>query len=540
MDESLPKRAARLMNVLTADHRSLSRRDVLRAAMSLAASSLLPASLFAADGPAPPRFTAYPFSLGVASGYPRADRVTLWTRLAPEPLRANGGMWDDVVHLGWELAEDDGFRRIVQKGGVRAAPELAHSARITVRGLAPDHTYFYRFTCGDAVSRSGRTRTTPAADAKVDHFRLAIGSCQHYEQAWFSAHRHAVADDIDLMLFLGDYIYESNWGDALVRRHVGGESNSLAEYRVRHAQYKTDADLQLSHASIPWAFTWDDHEVDNDYAGAQSEHLDPAFLARRAAAYQAFYEHQPMPLDMHPSGPDMKIYTELDIGRLARISIVDNRQYRSPQPCPTDYKGGGSTDVRPSECALVAAPTQSMLGGEQETWLNRSFASSKAQWNLVAQQTLLARFDGAPGADRLVWTDGWDAYPAARNRLLAGLHKHQVSNPIILGGDIHATVVANVHAESENIESAIVAAEFCGTSIGSQGWTPEQFNQRLPENPHVLYGDTTKRGYIVLDLNGERCSADLRVLDNEKTPDSKASTAARFVVESGKLGVRKA
>ena len=539
MHDELSQRAIRLMNALRAERPTLSRRDVLSAAMGLAAGALLPASLYAAE-PRKPRFTAYPFSLGVASGYPRSDCVTLWTRLAPEPLQSHGGMPAEVMHLDWEIAEDESFRTITQKGSVRASPELAHSARMTVRGLQPDHSYFYRFMCGDAVSRVGRTRTLPAADSDPDHFRLAFGSCQHFEQAWFSAHRHAVDDDIDLMVFLGDYIYESNWGDELVRRHVGGEANTLARYRVRHAQYKTDVDLQNSHASIPWAYTWDDHEVDNDYAGAQSEHLDPQFLARRAAAYQAFYEHQPMPLDMHPVGADMRIYTELDIGRLARIHIVDNRQYRSPQPCPSAYKGGGSTDVFPKDCAMVAAPAQTMLGSEQEHWLDRSFAESKARWNLIAQQTLLAKFDGAPGPERMVWTDGWDAFPAARNRLLQSLQNHKVSNPLILGGDIHATVVANVHADSEDMTSAVVAAEFCSTSVASQGWAPEVFNLRLPENPHVLFGDTSKRGYTLFDLNRERCAVDLRILADEKKPDTAVSTSARFVVDSGKAGIRRA
>jgi alkaline phosphatase D len=540
MHRDLYSRATRLMNALTARKPELSRREVLQAAMGLAATAMLPLPLRAATPANPARFTAYPFSLGVASGYPRADRVTLWTRLAPEPLQADGGMWGDVVHLDWEIARDDSFRQIVQSGSVRAAPELAHSARVTVRGLNPDHDYFYRFICADAVSRVGRTRTLPALDARPDHFRLAFGSCQHFEQAWFSAHRHIVADDVDLMIFLGDYIYESNWGDDLVRRHHGGEATSLAEYRVRHAQYKTDADLQTAHAMIPWIYTWDDHEVDNDYAGAQSEHLAPSFLARRAAAYQAFYEHQPLPLDMHPVGADMRIYTQLDVGRLARIHIVDNRQYRSPQPCPSEYKGGGSTDVQPKDCAMVNAPAQTMLGSAQEAWLDRSFAESSAQWNLLAQQTLFARFDGAPGPERLVWTDGWDAYPAARNRLLQGLRKHKVRNPLILGGDIHAAVVANVQADSEDPRSAVVAAEICGTSIASQGWVPEKFNARLPENPHVLYGDTTKRGYTVLDLTPKRCAAELRVVSDEKKSDTAATTAAAFVIDDGRPGIRRA
>lgn len=543
MQDDLQKRAVRAMNVLTTQQSGLSRRAVLRAAMALAAGSitqaLLPSSLLAAGNAKKPRFTAYPFSLGVASGYPRADRVTLWTRLAPQPLRADGGMWADMVDVRWQIANDERFGDIVQQGVVRATPELAHSARITVKGLPPDRWYFYRFISGDAESRIGRTRTTPAADAMPDRFRMAIGSCQHFEQAWFSAHRHAVAENLDLMLFLGDYIYESNWGDDLVRSHVGSEAATLPAYRIRHAQYKTDVDLQNSHASIPWAFTWDDHEVDNDYVGAQSEHLDPAFLARRAGAYQAFYEHQPMPLDMRPFGADMRIYTTLDIGRLARIYLIDDRQYRSPQPCPTDYKGGGSNDVSPNACPAVTDPMQSMLGMTQENWLDDAFSVSQAQWNLIAQQTMFSRFDAAPGADRMVWTDGWDAYPASRNRLLASLKKHQAQNPIILGGDIHASAIANVHADAEDMKSPIVAAEFCGTSVGSQGWVPEKFNARLPENPHVIYGDTTKRGYLRFDFNQRRCAADLRVLENEKQIDTAVRTAASFIVEDGKAGVKK-
>ncbi|PIV33443.1 MAG: alkaline phosphatase [Lysobacterales bacterium CG02_land_8_20_14_3_00_62_12] len=543
MKQPLEQRANQLLRTLTATRPALSRRDVLQAALALSASAvaqaLLPARGFAADA-AMPRFTAYPFALGVASGYPQADRVTLWTRLAPEPLRAHGGMLPEMVDVNWELADDENFRQIVQTGRVRAVPELAHSARITVKNLRPDRWYYYRFASGDAVSRIGRTRTAPAADSLPDHFRMAIGSCQHYEQAWFSAHRHALAEDLDLMLFLGDYIYESSWGDNLVRRQVGGEAVTLANYRVRHAQYKTDADLQNSHAAMPWAYTWDDHEVDNDYAGATSEHLDPAFLLRRAAAYQAFFEHQPMPFTMRPTGADMLVYTTLDIGRLARIYLLDDRQYRSPEPCPTDYKGGGSTDVAPDQCPTVNDPAQTMLGATQEAWLDRALAASSAQWNLIAQQTLFSRFDGAPGPARLVWTEGWDAYPAARHRLLASLQNHHSANPLILGGDIHATVVANVHAEAEDLNSAVVAAEFCGTSIGSQGWPPEKFNARLPENPHVIYGDTSKRGYLRFDFNQQRCAADVRLLDNEKKVDSAIRTAASFIVENGKPGVRKA
>lgn len=541
MRPDLEQRAIECMNRMAAADPRLSRRQVLQAAMALGfgtAGGLLTAGRAGAADAKRPLFTAYPFSLGVASGYPRPDRVTLWTRLAPEPLRAHGGMLPEMVDVRYEVAEDEQFGKIVAQGAVRAVPELAHSARITVRELAPDRWYFYRFISGDAVSRTGRTRTAPAADSRPARFRTAIGSCQHYAQGYFGAYRHLLKDDLDLMLFLGDYIYESNWGDNLVRAHLGDEAVTLANYRVRHAQYKTDIDLQSMHAALPWAYVWDDHEVDNDYADAVSEHLDPAFLARRAAAYQAFFEHQPMPWDMRPNGPDMRIYDSLDIGQLARIYLLDDRQYRSPEPCPGDYKGGGSGDVDPAQCPTVNDPAQSMLGAEQEAWFDTAVAGSKARWNLVAQQTLFSRFDSVPGPGRKVFSDGWDAYPAARRRLLQSLQTHQTNNPLILGGDIHASVVANVHAEAEDMQSPVVAAEFCGTSISSQGWSPSmRFDSRLPENPHVLYGDTNKRGYLRFDIDSRRCRVDVQVLDDEKKLDSGISTAASFEVEAGRAGI---
>ena len=541
MNSNLEHRAGLLMNSLAASDPRLSRRKVLQAAMALGfatAGGLLGSGRVRAADAIRPLFTAYPFSLGVASGYPGPDRVTLWTRLAPEPLSAHGGMLPTSVDVRYQVAEDEGFAKLVAEGTVRAVPELAHSARVTVRNLKADRWYFYRFLSGDAVSRTGRTRTTPAPDSTPQRFRTAIGSCQHFAQGYFSAYRHLLEDDLDLMLFLGDYIYESNWGDNLVRAHLGGETITLANYRVRHAQYKTDADLQTMHASVPWAYVWDDHEVDNDYAGAVSEHLDPAFLARRAAAYQAFFEHQPMPWELRPRGPDMRIYDHIDIGRLARIYLLDDRQYRSPEACSGDYKGGGSGDVDPAQCATVNDPRQSMLGAEQEAWFDQTVAKSEARWNLIAQQTLFSRFDSVPGPGRKVFTDGWDGYPAARRRLLASLQGHAAQNPLILGGDIHATVVADVHAEAEDLGSPIVAAEFCGTSISSQGWSPNmRFDARLPENPHVLYGDTKKRGYLRFDLDPKRCRTDVQVLDDEKNRDSGIATAASFEVSAGRPGI---
>lgn len=272
-----------------------SRRSVLRAASTLAAAAWLSPTVLAQAPPPRIRFKADPFSLGVASGYPQADRIALWTRLAPAPLDPDGGMQPENVDVSWEVSRDEGFGDIVASGRVRAVPELAHSVHAEATGLAPGRWYFYRFRSGEAVSPTGRTRTADAANVMPPRLKLAVASCQHYEQGWFSAYSHLLDENLDVMLFVGDYIYENSWGDDLVRRHVGDLLMTLPDYRARHAQYRLDPDLQRMHGAVPWLLAWDDHEVDNDYAADQSEHLDPQFLIRRAAAYQAYFEHMPLP-----------------------------------------------------------------------------------------------------------------------------------------------------------------------------------------------------------------------------------------------------
>ena len=321
-----------------------------------------------------PHYVDDPFSLGIASGDPTPTGVMLWTRIAPRPLELMGGMDGLRTTVDWEIAEDEGMRRIVASGSAIAEAEWAHSLHVEARGLAPDRWYWYRFSAGDAQSPVARTRTAPAADA-APRLRFAFASCQQYEQGWFTAHRLLAAEDLDLVAFLGDYIYESSWGRDHVRKHGAGEPYTLAEYRARYALYKADPDLQKSHHAFPWILTWDDHEVDNDYANDRPEDGMPreAFLARRAAAYRAFYEHQPLPASMRPSGPDMRIYTTLSWGRSAAFHIVDDRQYRDPQVCPT--RAGGSTVVDPTVCTAIAEPSRTMLGAAQEGWLERRLAS---------------------------------------------------------------------------------------------------------------------------------------------------------------------
>ena len=516
----------------------LSRRDLLRGAIGLGALAL--AAPFAARAQMRTRFTGYPFTLGVASGYPRPDGISLWTRLAPQPLAADGGMTvDEWVTVTWQVAEDEGFGRIVREGRVRTVQELAHSVHVDVEGLAPDRPYFYRFLAQDEASPIGRTRTAPAAGALPSRLRFAIASCQHYEQGYFNAYRHLQADAPDLMLFLGDYIYESSWGDELVRRHATPEPYDLDGYRVRHAQYRTDPDLQAAHAAMPWLVTWDDHELDNDWSAAASEHLDPRFLLRRAAALQAYYEHMPLPRAMLPQADgSMRIHTALDYGRLARFVVLDERQYRTAPACPSPYKGGGSDYVDPA-CAELRDPERTLLGAAQERWLQQQLRGSDARWNILAQQTLMVSMDTRPGEGASLLTDTWDGYPASRQRVLEELGRRRLGNPLVVGGDIHATVVANLTRDAADPSSAVVAAEVCSTSLASQGWPQEQYEGYLRDNPHLLFGRSDRRGYCLFTIEGD-CQVDVRCVETVKQREAGIETLARFVVEDGTRGIRRA
>ena len=479
-----------------------------------------------------------PFKLGVASGYPTPDGAVLWTRLLDDPARADGGLPSTAVTVGWELAADEKFAQIVARGMAEAEHAWAHSVHVEPVGLASDRWYWYRFTAGGFTSPVGRVRTAPAAASMPERLRFAFASCQMYEQGWFSAYRQAVRDELDLMIFLGDYIYESSWGRDKVRFHSTPEPYSLADYRVRYAQYKSDPDLMTAHRAMPWVLTWDDHEVDNDYANDRAEDGTPRaqFLERRAAAYRAFYEHQPLPARMRPNGPDMRIYTRFDWGALASFFVLDGRQYRDPQACPT--RAGGSTTLDPAKCAEIDRPERSMLGAAQEAWLDSELAATQARWNVIAQQTLMARFDRGSGARSRVWTDGWDGYPAARRRLLGSVAARKIANPVVIGGDVHMHMVADLRAEGAPADGPVLASEFVCNGITSQGPAADRLAPLLARNPHVKYARSEEKGYVRMELTRERLTAEMVGVDNVKAADTQARVIARFEVESGRPGAR--
>ncbi len=465
-----------------------------------------------------------PFRLGVASGDPTQDSVILWTRLAPAPLDVAGGMPAAPIAVDWEvLAEDEGqeWEDVVAHGRTVADPTDAHSLHVDATGLESGTWYRYRFRVGPWTSPVGRTRTAPADD---DTTPLVLGqaSCQRWEDGYYAAHRDIAGAGLDALVFLGDYIYEGTrpLDDDVVRSHDGPEPTTLDGYRARYGQYKTDADLQAAHAACPWIVLWDDHEVDNDYAGDRDQDgSDPAtFRERRAAAYRAWWEHQPVRLPA-PDGADYPTHRAVTLGPLATVLLLDGRQYRSDQAC----------DIRPGEvappCPDVTAPGRTMLGDEQEAWLARALAESTATWAVVANQTLVA--DLRLG-DAILNYDQWDGYPAARARFIDALAAHGQGRAVVLSGDIHLAGVT----ELTGADGTAVATELVCTSITSRG-LDAGLQPALALFPHVRYAELVRRGWTRHMISADRWEAEYRAVADAADPASSVAADARFALLPG-------
>ena len=513
------------------------RRQLLQLAAATATTLWLPRSAWSQT----PGLNSDPFALGVASGAPLPDGVVLWTRL----LFATRQSQD--LTLRWEVAHDEAFKRIARSGQVQAVPALGHAVHAEVQGLEPDRWYFYRFMLGEAVSPVGRTRTAPAPGAEVARLRVAYASCQRWEHGYYAAWRHLRADAPDLVLFLGDYIYEYAGAQQAVRPVKGGLVLTLDDYRARYALHKSDPDLQAMHAACPWLAIWDDHEVQNDYAGVHEGTGTPPlwtandFAVRRAAAYQAWYENMPVRASMLTqglaglkSGAELRIYQQLDWGRLATLNLLDGRQYRDRQVCLRDDKPGSNL-VDPAKCAAWTQAKRSYLGTAQEQWLDRALARPAGRWNVIGQPTLFGQRDAHVGSGQRLWNDGWDGYGATRAHLTDALQRHRVSNPVFLGGDVHENWVGHVKADYDVPGSATLGVEFCGTSISSRSSATavERTAERLAENPHYVFGDAQYRGYGLADFTPGKLNTTLRAVKDVTRADSDAFTLAAFEVREG-------
>jgi alkaline phosphatase D len=519
----------------------VSRRAFLGAAAGLGLAVATPRGLrspllVARDAP---RLSGPAFTLGVASGDPLPGRVVLWTRLAPEPQTPTGGMPAEPVSVRWQVARDEAFGKIVRQGKARAEPDAAHSVHVDVAGLEPATDYFYRFIAAGEESPVGRTRTAPAPDASTRPVRFAFASCQQYEEGYFTAHRHLAEEDVDLVAFLGDYIYEDDPSDGKARRHEASEPTDLAGYRLRYATYKADADLQAAHAAHPWAVIWDDHEVENNYAAdrAQRDTVSPAeFLTRRAAAYRSWWEHQPVRLPA-PTGPDVLMYRTLAFGRLATFQLLDTRQYRTDQAC------GSAVDIG-APCPDVDSPDATLLGDTQSRWLSRALDESRARWNLIAQQVMVGPVNFAPTLPDggIVNLDQWDGYTSARGSLVKQLAK-LAPNPVVLTGDIHSSWVHDLVAETNGASGTsdrVVATELVGTSITSSFPLESVVQGAVASQPTIKYFEGTKHGYVRAEVDKEQLRADFRYVSGIGSPTATIETGASFVVEAGHPGAQPA
>ena len=479
---------------------------------------------------------ADPFTLGVASGDPLEDSVILWTRLVPE----GEDLGEEPVAVAWEIAADEQIDDVVASGTVVAAADLGHSVHVDATGLDPDTDYWYRFRVANFDSTVGRTHTLPAVDSSPDRFRFGVATCAEYQQGYFTAYPHLADEDVDLVFFLGDYIYEEpalNLPDD-VRAHEGGEPTTVPEYRSRYEQYKVDDGLKAAHAAAPWVVTFDDHEVENNWAGdvpevpllGDSDTSPESFLERRAAAFQAFYEHMPLRLGP-PDGPDLDTYHSFRWGDLAKVVVLDTRQFRTDQVC------GQPADFGPV-CADADDPANSMLGPDQKQWLTDELESADDRWTVVAQQVPFAPVPFEFN-DRLIGQlDTWEGYTAERDEVTDLLA--ETSNPVVLTGDLHAAVVADVATEYGDDGSAgdVVATELVATSISSifGAGIDVAYEEAAEGLDWVRHADTAERGYTVVEITPDELRADFRAVDTALEPESDISTAHSWVVVDGTPG----
>ncbi|MEZ7002643.1 alkaline phosphatase [Streptomyces sp. AD55] len=533
---------------LRAAARRLGRRrflTVTAAAAALAFATDLPArGAFAAPARGGARIAADPFTLGVASGDPLPDSVLLWTRLAPEPFTVDGGLGEERITVDWEVALDERFATVVRRGQALAHAEYRHSVHVDVRGLAPGTVYHYRFRAGAWISPVGRTRTAPAAGTPVASLRLAAVACQAYQDGYFTVHRHLAEDDVDVVFHLGDYLYEyavnSSGGE---RRYPSGtlpgvfdhETMTLADYRLRYSLYKSDPDLRAAHAAHPFVVTWDDHEAENNYAGAVPENDVPPkeFLLRRAAAYRAYWEHQPLRAAQLPQGPDARMYRRLHWGTLAQFDVLDTRQYRSDQVYDDrPHPPGPESDD----------PARTLTGAAQERWLLDGWHASTALWNVMPQQVCFSQRKFAAGADADMSMDAWDGYRASRNRVVAGAKAAGIDNWLVLTGDVHVAYAFDVLDDFDDPDSRTLGTEITCTSVasGRDGQEkPATWDTYLRANPHLRFYHG-KRGYTRVELGRAAARVDFRAVPAVTTPGAPVTTAASFVTEAGAPGLKPA
>jgi alkaline phosphatase D len=506
----------------------ISRRTLVLGGLAAAGASALPvrSAVIAATAAVP-----YPFQLGIASGEPDANSVVLWTRLAPSPLNADGqgGMATADVVVDWQVSTTDTFSTLVASGSVTASYAAAHSVHVIAGGLNPDSDYFYRFRAQGHLSPVGRTRTAPAVGTNGRDLTMAFTSCAHYEEGYYTVYRRMAEDNPGLILHLGDYIYEYGTVSGRTRAHVGAEIVSLADYRRRYAQYKTDPDLQAAHQAAPWIVVPDDHEVENNYAGTVRENNTPAltaaqWIARRTAAYQAYYENMPLRPAQANSGNSIPLYRRLRWGSLATFHMLDTRQYRNDQACGDGWQ----------ICSDADLASRSLPGNTQETWLLDGLNQHYGTWDIIGQQVFFARRFNSTGASM----DSWDGYRASRARIQQGWVDRGTRNPVVLTGDVHRAWASDLKADYNNASSATIGSELVTSSVSSSG--NGDGSTTIPDvgtNPWLKFFHN-RRGYVRTTISPAQLRADFRAVATVTEHGAAATTVKSFVVQEGQPGLQ--
>jgi alkaline phosphatase D len=496
------------------------------------------------------------FAHGVASGDPFPDSVLLWTRITPSPEAQPGSGMGPEVSVGWEVAADAEFKKVVARGTAKTSPARDHTVKVIAARLSPGTSYWYRFILGQSVSPVGRTRTAPATGAPVDRLKFGVVSCANLQAGYFSSYRHlAACGDLDAVLHLGDYLYEYGPGeyqarDIVVRPHdPAHEMTQLAHYRRRHAQYKTDPDLQSLHGAAPFIVTWDDHESANDaWKGGAENHMEGTegvWTERFAAAHQAYAEWMPV---RYESGG--QIYRRLDFGSLASLSMLDLRSYR-------DHQAANAADP------AVDSPDRSITGAAQMDWLLSNLKSGGPQWKLVGNPVMITpvrvpstlstaelggvqklmggtTIDGAQ-----INVDQWDGYEADQHRVISHLRDNGVKDTVFLTGDIHSGWACDIPADPSTypVTGDSVAAELVCTSVTSDNLddilnVPPRTasvaveNALKGANPHVKYLDFDSHGYSVLDVTPGGVRMDWYVLAERTAAGSGSALSTSFNVKA--------
>jgi alkaline phosphatase D len=521
---------------------TLNRRAFLR---GLGASALVTATggFFSRSVWGSPVFAAYPFTLGVASGEPAPDGFVIWTKISPKPLERSGGMPKKPVEVEWAVATDERMGQVAQKGVAVAHPELGHSVHVEVAGLQPARDYFYEFRIGGERSRIGRARTLPSPGTAVAQLRFGVVGCQRYEDGFFTAFRHIAAERFDYVFHYGDYIYEFRFvrpgdGPRPVIRVMPGEPDecyTLEDYRHRYSLHQLDPDLQAAHASAPFVMSYDDHEVTNNWAGDTTDEKTPPelFLLRRAAAFQAWYEHLPLRRAQMPRGPDILAYRRFMVGDLVTVNVLDTRLFRSAQACADRPRVSAN-------CIEALEPSRTMLGDTQERWLNDGFRNTKSRWTLLAQQVAMMHIDRNPDPKVISPNlDKWDGAVGARDRLFAAVEGAKLRNLVVVTGDAHQNWAGELKKNFLDEKSATLGIEFVTTSATAAGDgydINDNFKTLLQQNPHMKFYNS-QRGYVRHTVTPSRWQTDFQVLDKVSVPNGSMTTRKSFAIESGMSGL---